>query len=85
VPVATKFAGAGAAGLAGNVLVGGVVGMGVDVATGATLEHFPNPVAANLVPVAKPEVPAPVRKKAPAVKKLPSPPVRREEAPAPVS
>ena len=46
--VGTKLAGAGAAGFAGNVLVGGVIGMGVDAATGATLEHFPNPVTAIL-------------------------------------
>ncbi|MCP8938973.1 translation initiation factor 2 [Alsobacter sp. SYSU M60028] len=48
VPVATRVAGAGAAGFAGNVLVGGLVGMGVDAATGATYEHFPNPVSATL-------------------------------------
>ena len=46
--VGTKLASAGAAGFAGNVLVGGVVGMGVDAATGATLEHFPNPVTVIL-------------------------------------
>jgi hypothetical protein len=46
--VGTKVAGAGAAGFAGNVLVGGVIGMGVDAATGATLEHFPNPVTVIL-------------------------------------
>ena len=50
VPVATKVAGAGVAGFAGNVIVGGLVGMGVDAATGSTLEHFPNPVFASLVP-----------------------------------
>lgn len=47
-PVATRVAGAGAAGFAGNVLVGGIVGMGVDAATGATYEHFPNPVFVTL-------------------------------------
>ncbi|MEM0899344.1 MAG: translation initiation factor 2 [Pseudomonadota bacterium] len=50
VSVNTRLAGAGAAGFAGNVLLGGVVGMGVDAATGATLEHFPNPVVVDLVP-----------------------------------
>jgi hypothetical protein len=50
--VGTRVAGAGAAGFAGNVLVGGVVGMGVDAASGATLEHFPNPVAVVLRPIA---------------------------------
>lgn len=48
VPVATRVAGSGAAGFAGNVLVGGLVGMGVDAATGSTLEHFPNPVNVTL-------------------------------------
>lgn len=53
VPVKTQIAGAGAAGFAGNVILGGVVGMGVDAATGATLEHFPNPVVVDLIPVPK--------------------------------
>ncbi len=48
IPVATRVAGSGAAGFAGNVLLGGIVGMGVDAATGSTLEHFPNPVTATL-------------------------------------
>ncbi|WP_246529545.1 hypothetical protein [Microvirga zambiensis] len=50
--VQTRVAGSGAAGFAGNVLIGGLVGMGVDAATGATLEHFPNPVNASLAPLA---------------------------------
>jgi hypothetical protein len=53
VPVSTRIAGAGAAGFAGNILIGGVVGMGVDAATGSTLEHYPNPVLASLVPLKK--------------------------------
>ena len=51
VMVQTRVAGAGAAGFAGNVLVGGLVGMGVDAATGSTLEHYPNPVKVSLVPL----------------------------------
>ena len=50
VPVRTRLAGAGAAGFAGNVIVGGVVGMAADAATGATLEHDPNPVTVTLRP-----------------------------------
>ena len=50
--VGTRLASAGAVGFAGNVLVGGIVGMGVDAASGATLEHHPNPVVAVLQPVA---------------------------------
>ena len=53
MPVGTRVAGAGAAGFAGNVLVGGVVGMAVDAATGATLEHYPNPVMLTLGAVAQ--------------------------------
>lgn len=54
VNVRTQLAGAGAAGFAGNVLVGGIVGMGVDAATGSTLEHVPNPVSVVLRPAPKP-------------------------------
>ena len=54
VNVRTQLAGAGAAGFAGNVVLGGVVGMGVDAATGATLEHVPNPVSVVLRPLPKP-------------------------------
>jgi hypothetical protein len=51
VVVRTQIAGGGAAGFAGNILLGGVIGMGVDAASGATLEHCPNPIAVNLRPV----------------------------------
>lgn len=54
VPVRTTVAGKGAAGFAGNVLLGGVVGMGVDAYTGAALDHTPNPVVVTLVPDALP-------------------------------
>ncbi len=50
--VATRVAGAGVAGFAGNIVAGGIIGMGVDAASGATLEHHPNPVVAVLQPVA---------------------------------
>jgi hypothetical protein len=55
VPVKVQVAGAGAAGFAGNVILGGVVGMVVDASTGATLEHVPNPVTATLIPVKRGE------------------------------
>lgn len=55
IPVRTQIAGAGAAGFAGNILLGGVIGMASDAATGATLEHFPNPVTVSLVPLRKGE------------------------------
>ncbi|MGF1553536.1 MAG: hypothetical protein ACFBWO_13720 [Paracoccaceae bacterium] len=44
VNVATRVSGEGAVGMAGNVLVGGLIGIGVDAISGATLEHDPNPV-----------------------------------------
>lgn len=53
IDVKTEIAGNGAAGFAGNVVVGGVVGMGTDVVTGATLNHEPNPVHAVLRPIAR--------------------------------
>lgn len=49
--VTTKMAGRGAAGLAGNALIGGVIGIGVDAVTGATLNHYPNPLIVRLEPV----------------------------------
>ena len=77
VEVKTRVSGKGAAGMAGNVVIGGVVGMGVDAATGATLDHVPNPVVIRLqpldaapaaepaTPAAKPAAPAPAGGKAP--------------------
>ena len=70
VLVRTQVAGSGAAGFAGNLILGGVVGMAADAATGATLEHVPNPVRVDLKPVHRtPARPAPRgkgRKPAPA-------------------
>lgn len=48
VNVTHRTADAGAAGIAGNVLVGGVIGLGVDAATGASQELVPNPVEIEL-------------------------------------
>ena len=53
IPVKTQIAGAGAAGFAGNIVAGGIVGMVADAATGATLEHVPNPVHADLPRIAE--------------------------------
>jgi len=61
VQVGTRLAGTGAAGLDGNVLFGGVIGIGVDAYNGAELEHFPNPVAVDLVPARSPQPAAPPR------------------------
>lgn len=48
------MSGKGAAGLAGNILVGGLIGVGVDAMTGATLDHSPNPALITLVPTDAP-------------------------------
>lgn len=51
VPVKTKLASRGAAGFAGNlILPGGTIGMVADAASGATLDHYPNPVRVTLAP-----------------------------------
>jgi len=67
VQVGTQLAGAGAAGFAGNALLGGLIGMGVDASTGATLEHVPNPVIVTLQPLAAGRRAKPVRRKASSV------------------
>jgi hypothetical protein len=48
VVVTTKVATAGGAAMAGNVLLGGLIGAGVDVATGAMNDLTPNPVTLTL-------------------------------------
>ncbi|PCH45637.1 MAG: translation initiation factor 2 [Hyphomicrobiales bacterium] len=55
VHVSTQVSKKGAAGLAGNLLLGGVIGAGVDVATGAARDHTPNPVEIHLNPVGQNE------------------------------
>jgi hypothetical protein len=72
VPVRTQVAGAGAAGFAGNIILGGVVGMAADAATGATLEHFPNPVSVMLTPRKKGEPDS-------VIKIMPGPPTPKPE------
>jgi hypothetical protein len=61
IPVKTGVSGGGAAGFAGNLIVGGVVGMVVDASTGSTLDHSPNPVFAQMAPVVKPRPHTPPR------------------------
>lgn len=57
IPLTKEVPPTGAAGFAGNVLVGGLVGMGVDAVTGAAQDHKPNPVAVTLQPLAPVHVP----------------------------
>lgn len=48
VQVTHKTADAGAAGVAGNILVGGIIGLAVDAGTGASQDLTPNPVKVTL-------------------------------------
>lgn len=50
IPVDSRVSGGGAAGLAGNLIIGGVIGGVVDASSGAMNDLIPNPVAAVLVP-----------------------------------
>jgi hypothetical protein len=70
IPLTKDIPTAGAAGFAGNLLLGGLVGMGVDAATGAANDHKPNPVIVTLEP------------KVPSQPKMPSRPAPRKPAPA---
>ena len=74
VPLTKEVAGTGAAGFAGNILLGGLIGAGVDAYNGAAIDHKPNPVIVTLRPAAPHEraSPAPT-------------PTRRKPKPAPTS
>lgn len=52
--VSHSVSGGGAAGMAGNVLVGGAIGLIVDSSTGAMLNLAPNPLTVILVPTDAP-------------------------------
>lgn len=82
IEVKTAIAGTGAAGFAGNVLIGGVVGMGVDAATGSTLEHKPNPVVATLRRLGPPPKAAPAPRANKAKKTSVAPAAPKAEVPA---
>ncbi|HXP34382.1 MAG TPA: PEGA domain-containing protein [Chthoniobacterales bacterium] len=53
VTVVSKAGGTGVSAMAGNVLIGGAIGMGVDAGTGAYNSLYPNPVSVHLVPTSK--------------------------------
>jgi len=53
VRLTTKASGGGAAGMAGNIILGGAVGLVVDAGTGAALDHYPNPLKVLLKPLPK--------------------------------
>lgn len=53
VKVESKIGGTGGTAMAGNAILGGVIGLGVDAGTGAYNSLYPNPVSVHLVPAAK--------------------------------
>jgi len=53
VKVESKFGGTGGGAMAGNLLLGGAIGIGVDAGTGAYKSLYPNPVSVHLVPTSK--------------------------------
>ncbi len=56
--VKSEMAGSGAAGMAGNVLFGGLIGVGVDATSGALNDLTPNPLQVVLQPAGAPAAPA---------------------------
>jgi hypothetical protein len=63
VPLTKEITATGGVGFAGNLLLGGVIGMGVDAASGAAVDHKPNPVIVTLQPAAAPPPVRPPRRK----------------------
>lgn len=59
IPLTKEISTTGGAGFAGNLLLGGVIGMGVDAASGAPLDHKPNPLIVTMQPLAPRAAPGP--------------------------
>src|SRR2546430_1080124 len=51
VQVRSEASGTGAMAMGGNLILGGIIGAGVDAASGAYKSLYPNPVSVRLVPV----------------------------------
>lgn len=62
IPLTKDVAAGGAAGFAGNILLGGLVGMAVDGASCAACDHKPNPVIATLRALPPPPPPPRTRR-----------------------
>jgi hypothetical protein len=59
--VTHQFSTGGGVALAGNVVLGGLVGLTVDAASGATQKLVPNPLNVTLEPVAAADAQAPAK------------------------
>ena len=57
--ITSQMSGGGGVALAGNILLGGLIGGGVDASNGSTKELKPNPLSVKLQPVAAPAPKAP--------------------------
>ena len=71
VQLTKEVSATGAAGFAGAILAGGLVGMGVDAVTGAAQDHTPNPVIVTLKPIRPLAPPAPARPRGKPAKRTP--------------
>ena len=48
--IVSRVSSAGKAGMAGNVIIGGLIGVGVDASSGATKDLVPNPLVVKMAP-----------------------------------
>jgi hypothetical protein len=78
--VTHRTSGSGGAGMAGNVILGGLIGAAVDANSGATQDLVPNPLTVHLTPVAP--VVTPAAAAAPAADAAPVQEAAPEAAPA---
>ena len=74
VTVESKAGGTGVGAMAGNLALGGVIGMGVDAGTGAYHSLYPNPVKVTLQPVGSHKKKTTTVKREPATAPKPPPP-----------
>lgn len=82
VAVKSDLSAKGAVGMTGNVLIGGAVGIVADAASGATLDHKPNPVVVTLQRLGPPAKGAPTPKGRKAKTAAKAAPAAPEPAPA---
>lgn len=54
--VLSQISGAGGAGMAGNLVLGGIIGAGIDASSGAMKDLKPNPLVVHLEPIGKEEI-----------------------------